>query len=68
VKNGVEHVKGPIVLGARWIVRCACGFAHDSAASTGAQAMEEFTQRHRHEGAAFTFETAEYNDHPLLTG
>jgi hypothetical protein len=50
----VQHVIVPVVPGATWTVACSCGYAHDAIAATGAEAIAQFIERHRHEGAAFT--------------
>jgi hypothetical protein len=36
--------------GATYVVRCTCGFAHDSHAKSGADAIAEFVGRHKCEG------------------
>lgn len=53
-QRGVEHVKRPVVPKATHSVTCACGFAHDALAASGAEAIAQFIERHRHEGATFT--------------
>ena len=45
----VDH--GPIVKDPKWTVRCACGFAYDSAAETGDDAIREIEAMH-HDGLA----------------
>jgi hypothetical protein len=39
----------PIVPHARWLIRCACGFAHDSVeGETAPEAIRAFLTEHQH--------------------
>lgn len=67
-KHTPSHL-APIVPHARFMVRCGCGFAHDSAAKSEDAAMDEIRARHPRHGD-FTLEAArvDYTDHPLYRG
>ena len=54
IRRGVQHVLRPVVPNATHTVMCVCGFAFDAVASSGSEAMTQFLERHRHEGARFT--------------
>lgn len=54
MERGTQHVKRPVVPNATHVVTCTCGFAHDAVAASGAEAIAQFIERHRHEGATFT--------------
>jgi len=51
----VRVVSESIAKDARFTVRCECGFAEDSKAESGADAIAHALERHHHEGAALTF-------------
>ena len=50
-----KHQEG-LVHNATYLVRCGCGFAHDSNAVSGAQAMIDMLKVHVHDGAQLRFE------------
>ena len=58
-----KHQEG-LVHNATYLVRCGCGFAHDSNAVSGAQAMIDMLKVHVHDGAQLRFEKIDPQSHP----
>lgn len=62
------HIQ-PIVPNARFMVRCGCGYAHDSAEKSDEAAMAEIRARHpRHGDYELEAARVDYTDHPIYRG
>ena len=58
----------PIVKGAKWTLRCACGMARDSNAETRQAALDEFRRDHDKRHTDISIDSVDYSEHPLMKG
>ena len=61
----VPHSQAPIVPGASWTVRCACGFARDVVAKNGQDALDRARADHDPRHTEWLVDAVDYSEHPL---